>query len=102
MLDPNNHYGLPLVYDTVTVVTPAGESITGIARNEDTFSIQLLTTGQDLRMFLKKDLKEVLHERKSLMPAYSEDMLSASQLQDVIAYLETLRQAPRVPSKDGQ
>ena len=102
MLDPNNHYGLPLVYDTVTVVTPAGERITGIARNEDTFSIQLLTVGQALRLFLKRDLKQVLHERKSLMPAYSEEALSAAQLQDVIAYLETLPEESRTPSKDGQ
>jgi len=28
MLDPNNHYGLPLVYDTVTVVTASGKRIT--------------------------------------------------------------------------
>ena len=91
MLDPNNHYSVPLVYDTVTVVTASGESITGVARNEDTFSIQLLATDQNLYFFLKKDVKNVIHERKSLMPRYSEDALSASQLQDLIAYLETLR-----------
>ena len=38
MLDPNNHYGLPLVYDTVTVVTADGRKIVGIAKNEDTYS----------------------------------------------------------------
>ena len=38
MLDPNNHYGLPLVYDTVTVVTAGGQKIVGVAKNEDTFS----------------------------------------------------------------
>jgi cytochrome c oxidase cbb3-type subunit 3 len=91
MLDPNNHYGLPLVYDTVTLVTLGGEMITGVARNEDTFSVQLLATDQSLQFFLKKDLKEVIHRRKSLMPPYLEDTLSASQLQDLIAYLETLR-----------
>jgi cytochrome c oxidase cbb3-type subunit III len=91
MLDPNNHYGLPLAYDTVTVVTASGKKITGVARNEDTFSIQLLTTDQNLQLLLKKDLKEVIHERKSLMPAYSEAALSSSQLRDLLAYLETLR-----------
>ena len=91
MLDPNNHYGLPLVYDTVIVVTADGRRITGIARNEDTFSVQLLATDQSLYLFLKKDVKEVIHKRKSLMPPYSVDELSASQLQDLIAYLETLR-----------
>src|ERR1700722_6390166 len=37
MLDPNNHYGLPLVYDTVTIVTANGERVVGVAKNEDTF-----------------------------------------------------------------
>jgi cytochrome c oxidase cbb3-type subunit III len=91
MLDPNNHYGLPLVYDTVTVVTAGGRRITGVARNEDTFSIQLLATDQSLQFILKKDVRDVIHERKSLMPPYPEDTLSAVQLQDLLAYLETLR-----------
>jgi cytochrome c oxidase cbb3-type subunit III len=91
MLDPNNHYGLPLVYDTVTVLTTDGRRITGVARNEDTFSVQLLATDQSLQVFLKKDVKDVIHERKSLMPPYPEDALSSLQLQDLLAYLETLR-----------
>jgi cytochrome c oxidase cbb3-type subunit III len=90
MLDPNNHYGLPLVYDTVTVATANGQKIVGVAKNEDTFSIQLLDTNQRLQFFLKKDLKEVTHERKSLMPAYSEQMLKPADLQDLLAYLESL------------
>jgi cytochrome c oxidase cbb3-type subunit 3 len=90
MLDPNNHYGLPLVYDTVTVATANGQKIVGVAKNEDTFSIQLLDTNQRLQFFLKKDLKEVTHERKSLMPAYSEQMLEPADLQDLLAYLESL------------
>jgi cytochrome c oxidase cbb3-type subunit III len=91
MLDPNNHYGLPLVYDTVTVVTVDGHKVVGVAKNEDTFSIQLLDTNQRLQFFLKKNLKEVTHERKSLMPAYSETMLKPAELQDLVAYLEGLR-----------
>jgi cytochrome c oxidase cbb3-type subunit III len=91
MLDPNNHYGLPLVYDTVTVVTGNGQKVVGVAKNEDTFSIQLLDTQQQLHLFQKKDLKAVTHERKSLMPAYSEQMLKPAELQDLIAYLESLR-----------
>jgi len=89
--DPNNHYGLPLVYDTVTLVTATGEKITGVAKNEDTFSLQLMTAREELRFFLKKDLKEVIHEHKSLMPPYPEGTLSQIELQDLIAYLVTLR-----------
>jgi cytochrome c oxidase cbb3-type subunit 3 len=91
MSDPNNHYGQPLVYDKVTVITASGRAITGVAKNEDTFSIQLLDTDQRLQFFLKKDLTKVFHERESLMPAYSERMISPAELQDVVAYLESLR-----------
>ena len=102
MLDPNNHYGLPLVYDTVTVVTPSGEKITGVAMNEDTFSIQLMTTREDLRFFLKKSLKEVIREHKSLMPPYPEDTLSQTELQDLIDYLVTLRGAESGNAKEAK
>ena len=91
MTDPNNHYGLPLVYDTVTVITASGEKITGVARNEDTYSIQMITMAQQLRLLRKRDLKDVSHQRRSLMPPYSEDALDAAQLQDLISYLVTLR-----------
>jgi cytochrome c oxidase cbb3-type subunit III len=91
MLDPNNHYGLPLVYDTVTVTMKNGDKVVGVAKNEDTFSVQLLDTTQKLRLFLKHDVKDVVHERKSLMPAYSEQAIPDAQLQDLLAYLESLR-----------
>jgi cytochrome c oxidase cbb3-type subunit 3 len=91
MLDPNNHYGSPLVYDTVTVVMKNGQKVTGIAKNEDTFSVQLLDTSQNLRLFLKSDVNEVVHERKSLMPSYPEQIISNVELQDLLAYLESLR-----------
>lgn len=91
MLDPNNHYGLPLVYDTVTVVLKDGQKVTGIAKNEDTFSVQLMDGDQRLRFFLKSDVKDVVHERKSLMPAYTDQTISAAELQDLLAYLERLR-----------
>jgi putative heme-binding domain-containing protein len=91
LFDPNNHYGLPLVYDTVTVVLNSGEKFTGVAKNEDTFSIQLLDTDQQLRLILKTDVKEERREHKSLMPAYTEQMISVGELQDLLAYLENLR-----------
>lgn len=91
LLDPNNPLGFTMIYDAVTVVTRNGKRITGTAKNEDTFSVQLLDMDQNLQFFLKKDVQEVLHERKSLMPVYSEQMLSPAALQDLIAYLASLR-----------
>lgn len=90
MLDPNNHYASPLVYDTVTVILKNEEKIVGVARNEDTFSVQLMDTNQVLRFFLKSEAKEVVHEHKSLMPAYSEQAINKAELEDLLAYLEGL------------
>jgi cytochrome c oxidase cbb3-type subunit 3 len=102
MLDPNNHYSVPLSYGTVTVVTADGEKVQGVALNEDTYTIQMMTEEQSLRFFQKKEVKEVIHDHKSLMPAYSEEALPAAQLQDLIAYLETLRGTPSSDAKDSR
>jgi putative heme-binding domain-containing protein len=91
MVDPNNENGNVLVYDTVTVVTRTGQRISGLAKNEDTFSIQLLDANQQLHLLLKRDLDSVTHERRSLMPAYTQDKLSDEGLRDLVAYLESLR-----------
>jgi alcohol dehydrogenase (cytochrome c) len=92
--DPNNHYGVPLVYDTVTVVTKDGQSITGVAKNEDAFSIQLMDSREELHLWLTSDLKSVAHQRQSLMPAYSPGVISDHQLSDLVAYLAGLRGEP--------
>jgi cytochrome c553 len=43
-------------------------------------------------MFSKDELESVNYERKSLMPAYKS--LSESDLQNLVAYLTTLRGTP--------
>ncbi len=91
MSDPNNHYGIPAQYDTVTAVTSEGARVIGVAKNEDAFSLQLLGEDEKLHLFLKKDLREVIHERRSLMPAYTESRLSNQELQNLLAYLTSLR-----------
>ncbi len=91
MTDPNNHYVIPMEYETATVTTRDGRRIIGVAKNEDAFSIQLLGQDDELHLFLKKDLSEVGHERRSLMPAYTEQMLSKEELQDLLCYLTNLR-----------
>jgi putative heme-binding domain-containing protein len=89
--DPNNHYGIPLEYDTVIVVTRDGRRITGVAKNEDAFTIQLLAQDDQLHLLEKRDLTEVRHERRSLMPAYPPAALGNLELQNLLAYLSTLR-----------
>ena len=78
-------------YQTVRVVTKDGRRITGVRRNEDTFSIQLMDQREEIHMFLKKDLREVIYEKRSLMPEYNEQVLDNEELQNLLAYLDSLR-----------
>jgi hypothetical protein len=45
---------------------------------------------EQLRMFLKQDLSQIVHERKSLMPSYTEEVLSEDELRNLLAYMEGL------------
>jgi putative heme-binding domain-containing protein len=92
----------PAIYDTVTVETRDGRRFVGVAKNEDNFSIQLLDVNEEIHLFMKKDLKQVTHERKSLMPPYDEQAISKTELQDLLAYLESLHSSlvrAAVPAK---
>ena len=83
---------IPEAFEGITVITRSGQKVQGIRINEDSFSIQLRDQTQKIRMFSKDELQSVTHEKKSLMPAY--DTLSASELQNLVAYLTTLRGNP--------
>ena len=78
-------------YQTVRVVTKDGRRITGVRRNEDSFSIQLMDQREQIHLFLKKELREAVHERRSLMPEYNEQVLDNEELQNLLAYLDSLR-----------
>ena len=71
------------------MVTREGKRITGIRVNEDTFSVQLREPSQKFRMFQKSDVREVIHEKKSLMPPYGS--VGQDDLQNLLAYLDSLR-----------
>jgi cytochrome c oxidase cbb3-type subunit III len=74
-------------YQTVTVVTTAGEQIKGILLNEDLFSLQMMDTGERIRLFTRDQLRSVDKSSMSLMPPYSTSVLSDRDLDDIIGYL---------------
>ncbi|MDQ6677662.1 MAG: hypothetical protein M3Z09_10245, partial [Acidobacteriota bacterium] len=76
-------------YEGITAVTRDGKKIRGVRINEDTFSVQIRKPDQTFALFSKAELKEVVAETKSLMPAYTN--MPAKDLNDLIAYMETLR-----------
>jgi putative heme-binding domain-containing protein len=87
LVDPSAD--IPLDYEGVTVVAGNGERVGGVRVNEDTFSVQLRDLSQNFRMFRKQDVKEVVYDRKSLMPEYKS--LAPADLNDLVAYLVSLK-----------
>jgi len=67
-----------------------GTTLTGRIYNQDTFSVQLLDAQQKLRTVSRADLKEFTLVKNSPMPSYK-DKLSAQELNDVVAYLVSLK-----------
>jgi cytochrome c oxidase cbb3-type subunit III len=80
---------IPEAFEGITVVTKDNKTIRGVRINEDTFTVQLRDQAQKIRMFSKAELTRITYEKTSLMPPYKS--LSDSQLQDLVAYLVTLR-----------
>jgi cytochrome c oxidase cbb3-type subunit III len=81
-------------YRTVTVVpSQGGEAVTGVLLNEDDYSVQLRDSRENLRSFLKSNLKDVRRESRSLMPSY-QSTLSDAEIENLVAYLSSLRGKP--------
>jgi cytochrome c oxidase cbb3-type subunit III len=73
------------------VVTQDGREVRGLRINEDTFTLQLRDADNRVYSFRKDDLKELNRESgASLMPSY-ETIFSPGELDDLIAYLASLR-----------
>jgi cytochrome c oxidase cbb3-type subunit III len=79
-------------YLMVHIVTKDGKDVTGIRVNEDTFTIELRDVGGHFYSFDKSKLKTITPEAgKTVMPSYS--TLSATDLDDLVAYLSSLKGA---------
>ena len=76
-------------YKPVSIVTTESERIQGLVKSEDAFSIQVMDITQVLRGFRKSSLREVIYETQSVMPAFSESVLSSSELTDILSYLQS-------------
>jgi cytochrome c oxidase cbb3-type subunit III len=83
----------PAGYDLVRVVTNDGHEKTGIRVAEDTFTIVLRDVGGHFYSFDKPKLKTIEPQPgKTVMPSY--DKLTATDMDDLIAYLSSLKGAP--------
>ena len=94
IIDPNKD--LDARSGTVLVTTREGLQFTGIARNEDNFSLQLQSLDGAFHLLAKSDLEHLEYQPKSLMPSDYGSVLSASELDDLVSYLIRTAQATKL------
>ena len=80
----------PQEYVSVSVVTADGTKLSGVVLNEDQFTLQMLDTREQLHLFEKDKLRSLEKRRESAMPVYDQKTLSDKDLQDLIAYLQSV------------
>ena len=78
---------IPAGYQPVKVVTRSGQTIEGIAKNQDSFSIQLLDRQNRLHLLNREELRSIDEPRASLMPHNYDKVLSPAEYNDLLAML---------------
>jgi len=80
-----------LAFLIVQVATRDGRLVRGLRVNEDTFTLQIRDSDNHLHSFPKGELMELKREPgASVMPSYA-NLLSANEIDDLIAFLAGLR-----------
>ena len=77
-------------YWPVTLTLADGNSVQGVVLNEDTYSIQVMDEEERLLSYSKQLLKEIRRGQVSAMPTYQDD-LSETEVDDLVAYLASLK-----------
>jgi len=86
----------------VTIELESGERATGVLRNRDDFSLQMIDEQGRLRFFLFPELRQVTVHEKSFMPDNYEGLLKPDELQDLLAYLSRQTVASTQRKEEGK
>ncbi len=81
-------------YRPVTVHLKAGTTLSGVAKNESNYDLQLQTADGVLHLLEREQISGVTHVVRSPMPAVNAD---AGQFRNLIAYLSRLTNEHRTP-----
>ncbi len=99
IIDPNKD--LDPREGTVLATTREGRQFTGVARNEDNFSLQLQSVDGTFYLFSKADLDQLEFLPKSLMPSDYGSALSIGEIDDLVSYLVRTARATRQMRASG-
>ncbi|MGE3179900.1 MAG: c-type cytochrome [Vicinamibacterales bacterium] len=78
-------------FEPVTITTKDGQTITGVKKNEDMFSVQIMDSRERIQGYVRSDVRQVENTKQSAMPAFPPERLSENDLNDLLAYLSTFK-----------
>ena len=87
LVDPGKD--IPPRHRTVRLVDGQGGRFEGVILNEDGYTVHMLDRGEQIRSFVKTDLRQLEKPKESLMPGYG-GLLDEIEMSDLIAYLCSL------------
>jgi putative heme-binding domain-containing protein len=74
----------------VRIVTKDGTTVSGKLLNQDAVSVQMMNPKEELKTYLRANIRESTIIDKGLMPSV-EGKLNAQQVADVVSYLSSLK-----------
>lgn len=74
----------------VRIVTKDGSTVTGKLLNQDAISVQLMNPKEELKTYLRADIRAFTIIDKGLMPSV-EGKLTEPQVADIVTYLSSLK-----------
>ena len=78
-------------YSSILILTKNGKFITGVKRNEDDTSIDLMDKEGSLLHISKDEIKKYKTQKISIMPGNFKDILTQEEVGHLLAYLGTLK-----------
>lgn len=78
-------------YSSILILTKKGKFITGVKRNEDDSSIDLMDKEGNALHISKDEIKKFKTQKISIMPGNFKDILTQDDIRHLLAYLGTLK-----------
>jgi putative heme-binding domain-containing protein len=87
----NPNFNIVSGYAEVVIRTKGGRFLVGVIKEENKDNLQLLERNENLILVNKEDIQSRVPQKLSMMPANYHDLLTQKQLDDLLAYLVTLK-----------
>ncbi len=78
-------------YEPVIITLTNGQTVRGVRKNGDLFSVQIMDGRERIQGYLTKDVRAVTAGKASAMPVFDVQRLSESDLTDLLAWFATLK-----------